>query len=64
LWVTRWSENTPDTEVRSVYQNLADRVAAGKLVQPVDRTFALEDWREALDRLDAPERDGKVLFAP
>jgi trans-2-enoyl-CoA reductase len=64
LWVTRWSENTPDTEVRSVYQNLAERVAAGKLVQPVDRTFALEDWREALDRLDAPERDGKVLFAP
>jgi NADPH:quinone reductase-like Zn-dependent oxidoreductase len=64
LWVTRWVDNAPADEVRAVYQNLAQRVAAGKLIQPVDRTFALEDWRAALERLEAPDRDGKVLFAP
>jgi NADPH:quinone reductase-like Zn-dependent oxidoreductase len=63
LWVTRWVENAPADEVRAVYQDLAGRVAAGRLVQPVDRAFLLDDWRAALERLDAPDRAGKVLFA-
>jgi NADPH:quinone reductase-like Zn-dependent oxidoreductase len=64
LWVTRWVENAPADEIAAVYQNLASRVAAGKLVQPVDGTFPLGSWREALARLDAPARSGKVLFEP
>jgi NADPH:quinone reductase-like Zn-dependent oxidoreductase len=64
LWVTRWVENASSEEVRATYQDLASRVAAGKLVQPVDGTFPLEKFQDALARLDAPERDGKVLFAP
>jgi NADPH:quinone reductase-like Zn-dependent oxidoreductase len=63
LWVTRWADNAPREEIRSVYQNLADRVADGKIIQPVDRTFALEDWGDALARLEAPDRSGKVLFS-
>ena len=64
LWVSRWIENAPVEEVRAVYDNLAARVAAGKLVQPVDSTFPLEAFREALARLEAPDRSGKVLFVP
>lgn len=64
LWVTRWVENASPEEVSATYQDLAERVAAGKLLQPVDGTFSLEQWRDALARLDAPERSGKVLFAP
>jgi len=64
LWVTRWVENAPPAEVTAVYQDLAGRVAAGKLVQPVDGTFPLTAFRDALARLEAPERAGKVLFAP
>jgi mitochondrial enoyl-[acyl-carrier protein] reductase / trans-2-enoyl-CoA reductase len=64
LWVTKWVENAPEEEVRATYQDLALRVAAGKLVQPVDSTFPLESFREALARLDAPDRNGKVLFVP
>lgn len=64
LWVTRWIENAPEDEVRQVYENLAARVAAGKLVQLVDSTFPLEKFQDALARLDAPERSGKVLFVP
>jgi trans-2-enoyl-CoA reductase len=64
LWVTRWIENAPTAEIHGVYANLAARVAAGKLVQPVDSTFPLEAFREALDRLEVPERSGKVLFVP
>jgi NADPH:quinone reductase-like Zn-dependent oxidoreductase len=62
LWVTRWIENAPPTEVHAVYENLASLVAAGKIIQPVDATFFLTEFQEALARLDAPERAGKVLF--
>ncbi|MES2921559.1 MAG: 2-enoyl thioester reductase domain-containing protein [Verrucomicrobiota bacterium] len=64
LWVSRWIEHAPVDEVHGVYQNLAARVAAGKLVQPVDSTFPLEAFQDALARLEAPERSGKVLFVP
>ncbi|MCU0781801.1 MAG: 2-enoyl thioester reductase domain-containing protein [Akkermansiaceae bacterium] len=63
LWVTRWIERAPEAEVRAVYEDLAGRVAAGALVQPVDSTHPLADFRAALARLDADDRAGKVLFA-
>lgn len=64
LWVTRWIDKAPLEEVLSVYENLAARVAAGKLVQSVDSTFSLENFQDALARLEAPDRSGKVLFVP
>ncbi len=64
LWVTRWVENAPAHEVAAVYQDLAARVAAGTLVQPVTETFGLEAFQAALARLDDPQRAGKVLFQP
>jgi NADPH:quinone reductase-like Zn-dependent oxidoreductase len=64
LWVSRWIENAPRDEVHGVYENLAARVAAGTLVQHVDSTYPLEAYRDALCRLEAPERSGKVLFVP
>ncbi len=64
LWITRWIEDSPADEVRAVYENLAARVAAGKLVQPVDSIYPLEAFRDALARLEAPGRAGKVLFVP
>ncbi len=64
LWVTRWVENAPPAEVQAVYQDLASRVAAGKILQPVDQTFSLDTFKEALARLDSPQRAGKVLFKP
>ena len=64
LWVTRWSETATPGEVRETYHQLASRVAAGTLVQPIDQTFGLTEWHQALARLDAPDRNGKVLFTP
>lgn len=62
LWVTRWVENSPYDEVHATYRDLAARVASGRLIQPVDGTFPLESYQDALVRLEAPERAGKVLF--
>lgn len=64
LWVTRWIQDAPAEEIQTVYQNLAGRISSGKLTQPVDATFPLASFQEALARLDAPGRSGKVLFVP
>lgn len=64
LWVSRWLESAPLDEIHAVYENLASRVTAGKLVQHIDSTFPLEAFRDALARLAAPDRSGKVLFVP
>lgn len=64
LWVTRWIEQAPEAEVRAVYADLAARVAAGGLHQPVDSSHALGDFRAALGRLTTADRAGKVLFTP
>jgi trans-2-enoyl-CoA reductase len=64
LWVTKWIENAEAEEVAEVYENLSALVAAGRLVQSVDSTFPLESYQDALARLEAPERSGKVLFVP
>lgn len=63
LWVTRWTDNAPREEVLSVYQNLAERVAEGNIIQPVDKVFPLDEWSDALARLEANDRSGKVLFS-
>ncbi len=64
LWVTKWAERASKVEIDTVYRDLARRVAAGKLVQPIDGTFPLEKIQDALARLEAPDRSGKVLLAP
>jgi NADPH:quinone reductase-like Zn-dependent oxidoreductase len=62
LWVTRWLERASEEEAREVYGALAEKVAAGKIVQKVDSVFGLEDFGKALARLEESGRDGKVLF--
>jgi trans-2-enoyl-CoA reductase len=64
LWITQWLETTPVDAVAAVYRDLAARVAAGKLVQPVDSTFSISHFRDALARLESPHRSGKVLLVP
>lgn len=64
MWVSRWIENAAIEVVHAAYQHLATRVLEGKIVQSVDSTYPLEHFQDALARLDAPERSGKVLFVP
>lgn len=64
LWVTRWIEHAPAAEVRAVYTDLAARVAAGSLIQPVDSIHPLPNYPAAFARLTAPDRAGKVLLVP
>jgi len=62
LWVTKWMENASPEELESTYGLLAERLASGVLKQQVDSTFTLPDFPQALERLEATERNGKILF--
>ena len=62
FWLTRWLDAAPRDEVEEVYVGLAEAAKSGALRIPVDSSFALEDFRDALVRLEDPERNGKVLF--
>ena len=64
LWVTKWMENAPKSEISDVYSQLGEKIATGTLKQEIDSVYPPAEYREALDRLEAPDRIGKVLFSP
>ncbi|MEY3395470.1 MAG: hypothetical protein RL346_1706 [Verrucomicrobiota bacterium] len=63
LWVTQWIRQASHEAIQETYSGLADLVVAGKLHQAIDTTFDLAEFSQAFERIDAPERMGKILFA-
>jgi len=64
LWITKWIEGAPKEEIAEVYGKLAAFMASGVLTMPVDRSFPLDEFRAAIERLGAADRSGKVLLVP
>ena len=62
LWVSRWMKEAPPHEVRTVYSELSSRLLDKTLRQKVDSVFTLDKYTEALARLEAVDRFGKILF--
>src|SRR4029077_20175106 len=62
-WLNLWLESTPREKVAQAYRELAALVTDGTLSAPVEATYALSDYREALAHAAQNERNGKVLFA-
>jgi len=48
---------------RLAREDLLETLAAGKLVMPVDKVFALEEAGAALDRMAANEHLGKIVLS-
>jgi mitochondrial enoyl-[acyl-carrier protein] reductase / trans-2-enoyl-CoA reductase len=63
LWVTKWIENTPVTDLQTLYSKLANLSISGKLTQSTDSTFPLTAFTEALHQNKSPQRNGKILFS-
>lgn len=63
LWITKWLEGASSAQILEVYGTLASKMAAGEIIQKVDSLFPLDNFQNALTRLDEPGRDGKVLFS-
>ena len=62
-WVNLWLQRTARETVAQTYHELATLVADGTLAAPVEATYALDDYREAITHAARNDRNGKVLFA-
>ena len=62
LWVTQWMESCGRKELEKTYAKLAEMSTSGVINQKVDSHFDLSDFPEALQRVDAKVRSGKVIF--
>ncbi|MFF5233516.1 zinc-dependent alcohol dehydrogenase family protein [Dactylosporangium sp. NPDC000521] len=62
FWLLNWLRHAPRTEIEQTYCALNDIVANGELTVPVEATYRLDEYREAIEHATAPERRGKILF--
>jgi NADPH:quinone reductase-like Zn-dependent oxidoreductase len=62
-WLNLWLERTPRDTVAQTYHELSSLVADGTISAPVEATYALADYREAIAHAARSDRRGKVLFA-
>ena len=63
FWEINWLTRTETALVHATYRDLVALVADGTLSARVDRTMALEDWKEAVGLSQgASGREGKIVF--
>jgi NADPH:quinone reductase-like Zn-dependent oxidoreductase len=62
FWLTTWMQTAPADVQRTAAQELLTLFATGKLTAPVDATFDLAEFKEAVIRSETPGRAGKVLL--
>ncbi len=63
LWVTKWLEETSQSEVHRRYAQLAQWVEEGKLTQTIAARYPLEDIKQALAHAQQDKRTGKVVLS-
>lgn len=64
FWLARWFRAaTPEAQAQ-VFGQLVQWVAAGKLSARVQKTYKVEEIRQAVAAAAAGERDGKILIVP
>jgi trans-2-enoyl-CoA reductase len=61
FWVTRWMEEAPIEEVRSIYAELAGLVVAGKLQQPIAAEYPLSEIASAVKHAAQSGKNGKII---
>jgi len=63
FWEINWLNRTDTALVHAAYRDLVALVADGTLSARVDRTMALEDWKEAVALSQSGGgREGKIVF--
>ena len=62
-WLNRWLQTTPRDTIARTYGELATLVIDGTLAAPVEATYALAHFRDAIAHAARSDRNGKVLFA-
>ena len=61
FWMDKWMRTHPKEEVQELYNKVFRYVVEHKISTPIQATYALEDFSEALNAFSQP-RMGKILF--
>ena len=64
FWLVPWLQKLSRQEVEALYAGLARRMAEGTLRIPVEKTFPIEEIKQAVALANAYRRGGKVLVTP
>jgi NADPH:quinone reductase-like Zn-dependent oxidoreductase len=64
FWLSLWLNRATAETIATMYAELLEMIREGKLRQVVDSVHDLTELPQALERLQAADRRGKVLFAP
>ena len=64
FWLSLWLNRATAETIAAMYAELLEMIREGKLRQVVDSVHDLTEFPQALERLQAADRRGKVLFAP
>ena len=62
FWVSQWYREASVAEIEEMHQTIAETMRDLAISTPVCGSFALDDWREALEQSVQPGKPGKVLF--
>lgn len=62
FWVSQWYRDASRSTIEKMHATIAEKMKAGTISTPVEATYSLNDWREALEHSLQPGKSGKVLF--
>ena len=62
FWMDRWMRLRPALEKKACLQQIFSWIQSKKLILPVDATYSLDQWQQALQHAQAGKLKGKVLF--
>ena len=61
-WVTQWYEHASREDLLAMYAQLFPLAQKGLLHAPVEKTYAIAEFPEAIARAQEGGRAGKILF--
>lgn len=61
FWLALWFQSASKEAQQTLYGELAGLIATGKLSAPIDKTFKVEDIKDAVAYAAQGERNGKVI---
>ena len=62
FWITRWYQDATMHAIRGMMADLIPLAAAGKLQVPVETTYPLSAYADAIAHATQDSRSGKILF--
>ncbi|HLS29073.1 MAG TPA: zinc-dependent alcohol dehydrogenase family protein [Opitutales bacterium] len=62
FWLHHWKKTTPKAKQDALMEKILNRIAEGQLHAPIEKTFPLTSFSQAIQQASTGKRSGKILF--